>query len=614
MRKFEFLFAVATLLVIMSGSVANAEYWFQSGVRAGSSAAYNNGASVQIETVIPQSIASGSMAFWVGETLSNGAFLQIGYTIPNETGNITTDCTRSGCSNSTFVHAGHAEWFYEYFPPGNNDTFFGSTGPDGSAGTNGTFNTYAFYSLGSTWYFQVNNQTVGSADLGTASSNIYTPLAIAEIANTSGAGTIMKPVLFANLSAYQYDKFLPVSRGYATINYGVGSLTNIPNPYGVQEIGTRTNYFEVGSGLPTSANTTQLWELGYRLTINSVYGNISSKNTYVAYSPQQLSAPAVVNLTGDTRAVFLGWSGTGLGYYSGNKTTVQLLMTANITETAKWQIQYLVNVSSPYGVASGSGWYANGSRVYYSISNTSFLRNGVQEVRFLKWSSGATGTNSSSAVSGPANITAVWAYGSTLLGTNAYGQSINVSRYLINGQQFNSTPLLDTSVSSSITGAYYKGVWLNAGTVVTQNSPAAIEVPLPVYNVTIKTTDLFGFPINASVSLLFKNGTTESAYSGSGGLLVIPNVPYGYANATVEYLGMQESEAENGGKPASTIFISLLNIVEFVIIAAIFIYVADRSIKKELGKGSQGPKSKPQSASHEKRRQAQQQKRGLWSP
>ncbi len=596
MRRYEPFVAFALILFLAMASTASAEYWFQSGARAVGNSDQNNGASVQIQTITPQNLVSGAMAFWVGETLSNGAFLQVGYTISNETGNITTSCTASGCSGSTFIRAGDAEWFYEYFTPGNNDTFYGSTGPDGSAGANGTVNTYAFYSLGNTWYFTFNNKTIGSADLGTSDSGPYTPIALGEVANTSNASTYMHQVIFANLSSYKYDMFLPVQSGYGTVNYGVGSKTNLRNPYGVQEVGTRTNYFAVGSGLPTSNNDTRLWNLGYRLTVNSQYANISSRNTYVAYSPQAIYAPLFVNFTPTSRAAFTSWTGSGLGFYSGVQNTVNLLMTANITETANWQIQYLINVLSPYGRVTGSGWYGNGTYVTFSVTNTSFFRNG-QEFRFMRWSTGATGTANQSLVTGPANITAIWQFRSELLATNAYGQRVNVSKFLANNQQVNDTPFLDTDKPTLISGAYYKGVWIAANTNITQNSPESVPVPLPIYNVTIKTTGVFGFPVNASVNVTFKNGTTASFYSGPNGIVSIPNVPYGYANASMSYLYLHESAVENNGVAVESIFISPLNAVELLILIAIFLYVADVSIKREFAhlrqkkqQGSQPPK------------------------
>jgi hypothetical protein len=612
MRRFEFLALLAVVLLLASASTTGAEYWFQSGARASASASNNNGASVEIQTITPQTLTSGAMAFWVGERLSNGAFLQVGYTISNETGNLTTDCTLSGCSGTTFVKAGDAEWFYEYFPPGVNSTFYGSTGPDGSAGLNGTFHTYSFYSLGNTWYFLFDNKTIGSVNVGASDSGPFSPIAVAELANTSGTNTYMKQVIFANLSVYKYDTFLPVQSAYATINYGVGSRTDKPNPYGVEEIGTRTNYFAVGSGLNTSTNNTRLWNLGYKLTVNSKYGNISSRNTYMAYTVQTISAPSVINLTNDSRVVFTGWTGSGPGYYSGSQNRVQLLMTANITETANWQMQYLVTVSSPYGKVSGSGWYGNGTMADYSITNTSFFRNGVQEFRFAGWSNNATGYSNKSLVTGPMNIEALWQYRVELVGINANNQRVNVSRFLVNNQQVNSTPFLYTGRSSLVSGAYYKGVWLAAYTNVTQNSSQTVLVPLPIYNVTITTTGLLGFPVNASVSIKFENGTQASMFSGPNGRIVIPNVPDGFANATVTYLGYQEAKSARNGTPVNAVFLSLLNVAELLVLAAIFAYVAYVSIKREFGgRGKKKPQAKqaPSAA-----KTSRPEKKELWSP
>lgn len=592
MRKFEFTLILAALLLLSLASTASAQYWFQSGVRAASSANNNNGASAEIETVAPQSLVTGAMAFWVGETLSNGAFLQIGYTISNQTGNLSTECGSSGCSNFTFVHAGNAEWFYEYFPPGNNSTFFGSTGPDGSAGTNGTFNTYSFYSLGNTWYFLFNNKTVGTVNVGAADSGPYSPVALGEVANTSDSTTYMIPVAFANLSAYKYDMFLPVQSAFGVVNYGVGSQTNRPNPYGVQEIGTRTNYFEVGSGIPTSNNNTKLWSLGYRLTVNSTYGNITSRNTYTAYSAQTLYAPAYVNLTDDSRAAFVSWSGKGLGFYSGTQNKVQLLMTANITETANWAIQYKVNVLSSYGTVTGSGWYTNGTHVNYSVANDTVVRGG-QEFRFSRWSTNATGMSGSSIVKGPMNISAIWQYRSSLQGTNAYGQNVDVGKFLVGGRQINNTPFLDSGAPTHISGAYYKGVWLAANTNVSEYSPESVQIPLPIYNVTVKTTGIFGLPVNALVELAFKNGSTTSMYSGPDGLAVVQDVPNGYANATASYLWVSDSVVARNGVTASVLLISPLNIAEIAVLVAIFAYVADKSIKREFGRGRRQQQAKP---------------------
>ena len=98
--------------ILIVAGIDNASYWFQAGVRGSTGSNSNNGASVQIETVLPQNLGTGTMGFWAGENLPNGAFLQIGYLVENESGLFPTNCTRSGCSSSEYIGEGDAEWFY----------------------------------------------------------------------------------------------------------------------------------------------------------------------------------------------------------------------------------------------------------------------------------------------------------------------------------------------------------------------------------------------------------------------------------------------------------------------------------------------------------------------
>jgi hypothetical protein len=582
MRKYNLSLVIALTLLLGFSGILHAQYWFQTGARASGNSYNNSGASVQIQTITPQNITSGSMAFWVGETLSNGAFLQIGYTISNETGNLETNCTAPNiCLTNEFIHAGDAEWFYEYFKPGQNSTFYGNTGPDGSAGKNGTFHTYSFYSTGNEWYFLFDNQTIGSANLNTSNSGVYQPIAMGEVANTSNAKTRMQDVIFANLSAKKYGAFLPVQTAFGTVGYGAGSQTNLNNPYGISELGTRISYFAIGSGQPVSNNNTRLWNLGYRLTIISQYGGISSKNVYLAYSAQTLSAPQVVNISSNTRAVFAGWTGTGLGFYAGPKNVAQLLLTTNITETANWQLQYLVNVSSLYGKVSGSGWYNAGSTLHYNITNTSLSRNG-RPIKFSVWSNGDATSSNSTIVNAPMNLTAIWRYQVKLNALNAYKQGINVSYFLINGKEYNSTPLLNANGTSLVNGAYYKGVMLPSNISINQNSQPSINITLPVYNLNLSITGVFGiFPVDAAVTLAFKNGTQVNVSSGFGGRVFVPNVPFGMANATIHYLGMNQTRQLSYGVVGVARFVSLPNMIIFFALVGIAIYLINKREKKE---------------------------------
>ena len=580
MRKYESALLFGTLLFLLIAGSVRAEYWFQSGARGDLGSSFNSGASVQIQTIVPQAVDSGSMAFWVGENLQNDAFIQVGYVLENQTGYYPTNCTQLGCTGRTLLNAGDAEWFYEYFLPGDSSTFLGSIGPTGSAGANGSFNTYSFRSIGNTWYFFLNNRSIGSANLGTSSSGSQFPVAVGEVANTSSARTHMEKVIFANLSAYVQGGFLPVSTGYGVINYGSGSRTDIPNPYGVQEIGNRVNYFSVGSGLPLSTENIQLWSLGYKLRIVSKYGNLSSGNTYVAYSKVKISAPRVVYLNGTAMAVFKGWYGTGAGSYTGSLNNVSITLNEDITETANCQLQYFVNVTSKYGDALGTGWYTNGSIATYRLNQGVVYENGTLKFRFLNWSNGDKMLSGSVSVNAPMKISAVWQYGITLVGRDAYDQKIDVSHFVLNGQESNSTPFLNMTGNYSLEGAYYKGVLMPLDLGISQNSMTAFDIYLPVYRVYIKTIDLFATPVNASVTIEYKNGTQATMFSGSKGLVIVEDVPYGYASVTLDYFGIRETATLANGTQFTAFFVSPINVIALVVAFSTIAYTVIRHLKK----------------------------------
>ncbi|MFI5412670.1 MAG: hypothetical protein ACHQX1_02155, partial [Candidatus Micrarchaeales archaeon] len=93
-KKIFLLFIILSIIP----TVSSAQYWFQSGVQGDYRTSYNNGGSVAIQTIAPQQAVYGSLAYWIGETLSNGAFIQIGYQIPNESGYLPSNCSPSGCT------------------------------------------------------------------------------------------------------------------------------------------------------------------------------------------------------------------------------------------------------------------------------------------------------------------------------------------------------------------------------------------------------------------------------------------------------------------------------------------------------------------------------------
>jgi len=78
------------------------------------------------------------------------------------------------------------------------------------------------------------------------------------------------------------------------------------------------------------------------------------------------TAPPLVYSADQERYIWLGWTGSGDGSYSGTDNTASITMNGPITETAAWAHQYYltVRVSPPGFVAiSGEGWYDEGTDV-----------------------------------------------------------------------------------------------------------------------------------------------------------------------------------------------------------------------------------------------------------
>ncbi|MDE1850401.1 MAG: hypothetical protein KGH54_01245 [Candidatus Micrarchaeota archaeon] len=654
--RFGGLLSAFMLIVLLSGTL-NAYYWFQFGARASSLANQNSGAAVTIQTISPQMSNSGSLGYWVGETLENGAFLQVGYVIENQSGMYPSKCDASGCGAYEQIKAGDAQWFYEYFPSGFDGAFLGAIGPDNSAGTNGTFHNYAFYYSGNVWHFKIDGNEVGDVGLGASFSGVSVPVAFGEVANTSGAYSALPQVIFSNLSVYRSGSFTPVQQGLAYIGYGVGSQTGLRNPYGVEEIGNRINYFAVGSGLGQPHNNTQLWSLGYNLVINSSYANISGNTKYIAYSNIEISSPSVVQISSTVREKFVGWHGTGLGSYSGPANSTTVTLNGNITETALWQRQYLLNISSQYESPFGGGWYFNGSTVNYGIESGFVQNSAAQRQAFAEWSNGNKAINGTVVVDGPSQIRATWntqylvniisQYGNVSGGGWYYNNSVanisiksspmaidadtelgffgwsNGNRNSSFSARINGPMVLTTQFRNlyltrftpqnaaggplqgvalfigklnatdgtylfgnqqyTISYAYYKGVKMTVNSNFSVNGAGTVSAMLPVYNVNIATRDLFGMPVNSLASLQFSNGTVIDSYTGSTGRIAIENVPYGFVEGNVTYLGIRQQLAARQGSGTGALFVSVFNIEVFAGVGLVILvaFFASRRYFKE---------------------------------
>ena len=427
MKKLEIAILFLLIAAPISASQSGQIYWFQTGARAANSAAFNNGSSIYIQTVYPQNISYGSMAFWVGEDLSNGAFVQEGYEVNNRSGYYPTNCTLSGCSSREYLSKGIPTWFWEYFPSGySGDSFLGFIGPNDSAGQNGSYNNYTFYSKRGEWYFLFNGNVIGNISLGTGTSGANPVTAFGEYADAMDNKSYMAPVAFKSLRVLKNGSFSNVAKAYAYRGYGKGSATTFSNPYNISEIMPYANYFSVGSGIPDTHGL--LWNTSAIVAIDSKYANLTSNNTYALYSKVSDAAPKIYYINDTARAIFLGWNGVGNGSYTGNDTRFTLEIYNNVSETAEWELQYLVNVTSEYGNSGGSGWYSRGAEVNISSKPYIYINNTTREA-FIGWNGVGNGsytgndTRFSIRVGGPISESAEWELQYLVNVTSEYGNS-----------------------------------------------------------------------------------------------------------------------------------------------------------------------------------------------
>jgi hypothetical protein len=92
--------------------------------------------------------------------------------------------------------------------------------------------------------------------------------------------------------------------------------------------------------------------------------------------PHTFQVEPVTYLTPQTRVVFTGWD-------DGSTDPTRLITLRNDTSIfANYRVQYFVNVTSAYGIPSGSGWYDENSTVSISIQPPAVNES---KVIFARW-------------------------------------------------------------------------------------------------------------------------------------------------------------------------------------------------------------------------------------
>jgi hypothetical protein len=291
----------------------------------------NEGVQVEIQTNSYNVSSQAEDAFWVGDVLNNGAFVQFGYVIlspgyyclsAHVTGN-GTDC--SGIDDT--VGFSDARWFWAYFPNVQvvSDWYYGF-GPGNSAGLNSTWHLYSILpSASAAWSFQMDGVTVYSTNFPSATST--TP---AHVVAEKASGSYLSqlgPVEFRNLAYLGNDTLWHGTSSLTSIDgcgYGDRLPCNMAISYGVVSVGA--NAIVAGSNVSTPLGDQPLW----------LRQSLCSMHTVLADAESGGTAPLNVTFTesvfasrGDVSTDW--WFGDGSHHQGNSSQTVTYRTPGNYT-------------------------------------------------------------------------------------------------------------------------------------------------------------------------------------------------------------------------------------------------------------------------------------------
>jgi hypothetical protein len=104
-----------------------------------------------------------------------------------------------------------------------------------------------------------------------------------------------------------------------------------------------------------------------------------------------------------SRLSFVSWSNYGLA------NPLSLILNSSIDITANYTREYPLLVTSSYGNAAGSGWYAQGSNATFSVPHQVLLGNGTRRI-FERWQGDSNSTSNMTwaIMNTPKNVNAIW--------------------------------------------------------------------------------------------------------------------------------------------------------------------------------------------------------------
>jgi hypothetical protein len=363
-------FAAFLLLnsILLASASAQTGVTIEVGAWADDASRNNLGVQVEIETHAYDTYSNTLDYFWVGDNLANGAFIQFGYSL--EPG---VYCLQGAFVGGNFKCLGASEiipssdprWQWQYWPNRGGSDHYYQIGPQGSAGTNGTWHAYMIRPDSSnSWDFLIDGHIVAYSNF-TVNPSVDPAFVVAERTEASSTPIELGPIRFRHISYLNFtgwqgtDSLIALS--YCQPSGGCAT------PFGVSAT-DNANSLIVGSGVTKSHEGALLWTSGYvklnvdvhestpflvtsPLGMQGFTGNASidipkGMFAYVSLLDTVTGTSGTLGLIG-AKDRFRGWTGAA----NSRNLTVQILMSSNRNMKAEWNTDLSVTIVLLTGVA-----------------------------------------------------------------------------------------------------------------------------------------------------------------------------------------------------------------------------------------------------------------------
>ncbi|NVM22613.1 MAG: carboxypeptidase regulatory-like domain-containing protein, partial [Desulfobacterales bacterium] len=132
---------------------------------------------------------------------------------------------------------------------------------------------------------------------------------------------------------------------------------------------TSGSEISVSFSIDAPSTLTWNWIAQYYLTMSTNFGDVSPLSDWYDAGADVIILATPPDVIPNERYVWNGWSGTGIGSYSGTDNPATITMYGPISETASWTHQYYIIVSSAHDTPTPSAWVDQGSDFTASVTS-----------------------------------------------------------------------------------------------------------------------------------------------------------------------------------------------------------------------------------------------------